>query len=310
MSIKKEKTLFYRRATWLIDGASSTLEYFVRQACNTLATVDGRTIVRNGQYLRCACMRGKTTGGLFLHIVTDTPGESASIVPHTASPALELAVATTTPPRGAEFMDGDAFVHIRDNNVFICTTGLRDGGIRAYLIELFRKARLGNIATQFELMRIANVNKIKLINTYGVKEIDLRATMFEATARYAKRKGETDGVLGVAAKHLGALFGNANEKIDDSLSIGVTLAIDRRRKTNISLGESRIKSIALDLVKDNEYDDYVIITGNGQRISKSELSIRSRVAIKAMGKSVDRGEAWAALASFYRELERSGALEE
>jgi len=159
-------------------------------------------------------------------------------------------------------------------------------------------------------MKVANVNIVNLINSQGVKEIDLRSTMYEATANYSRRKHKTDGALGAAGRHLKAIFGSANDTTEDSLSISLTIGLDKRRTKSISLGENRINEIAIDLANEDLYDDYVIITNTGQRISHNEIAIKTNVGIKAKGKSVDRDGAWAELMKFYLILKRSGATEQ
>lgn len=85
-------------------------------------------------------------------------------------------------------MDGDAFLYINGNDVCMCLTGLRDGSIREYLCDLFKKAALGDNAAKFDLQKVANIDKIKMLHKQGVKEIELRATMFQATHQYEVKK--------------------------------------------------------------------------------------------------------------------------
>ena len=308
---KKEKTINYRRATWLEHQNTNTLEYFIRLMEDKLPTVADKAITFDGnKSVTCAKIKLSKEGGVLLHIVADTPGEAASIVPRVGVLAKELDVGTTNPPDDAEFMDGDAFLLVRGNDVCICATSMRDGGIRWYLSETFRKANLSNSSTQFDLLKVADTSKVSVILAQGVKEIDLRSTMFEASARYASRKNKVDSALGAASKQLRAIFGSAHDVTDDNLSIGLTIGVDRRRRGNLSLGTERINKIAIDLVNDEDYDNYVIITNNGQRISRDELTVRTKVGMKAKGKSVDRDSAWGELMKFYMELKTNGATEQ
>lgn len=106
-----------------------------------------------------------------MHIAADTPGEEASIVPKAKKETEELDVGTVAAPTDAEFLDGDAFLYVKDDHVCMCTTGLRDGAVRQFLYEFFDKANLGRYATRFDLMKVANVDKLKMLRTQGVKEI-------------------------------------------------------------------------------------------------------------------------------------------
>jgi hypothetical protein len=308
---QREKTVSYRRAEWLNDDPSSiNLAMCLKQAAEKLTTVDERTIVRaNGQYVRVVSMK-PSKGGYLLHLTADTPGESASIVPKKAVAADEIQVRTAAPPSGAEFMDGDAFLYVNGNDVCFCTTGLRDSTIRQVLQDLFKLAAIRKDATQFDLLKIADVSKIKLLNSQGVAEIELRATLSTAAVSYNRRKQQPQSIVGAAAKQLKAIFGKEYDVTSDALRVMLILKADRRRK-GITLGDKRLKTLATSIINDQEDDDeYVIVTKGGQRIGPKEILMRSTVRIDSIGKSVQRDKAWKELQGFYEALESAGALEQ
>ena len=68
-----------------------------------------------------------------------------------------------------------------------------------------------------------------------------------------------------------------------------------------------MSTIARDVVEDED-DDFVIVTGNNQRISQKEVFIRQKVTIDRHGKSVLRDSAWKALRKFEAELKESGIV--
>jgi hypothetical protein len=169
----------------MADGhpRGTTLESCLKAAHNVLKTVQDRTIIRDsGQHISAVKRLAPRDGGFFLHITADTPGERASVVPKVKKDAEELDVGTIAAPDNAEFMDGDAFLYVKGDHVCLCTTGLRDGAVRLFLYEFFDKAGLGDHATKFELMKAANVDKLKMLRTQGVKEIALNASLYQATA--------------------------------------------------------------------------------------------------------------------------------
>jgi hypothetical protein len=310
MANQKEKTINYRRAMWIENQNTNKLEHFIRLMDEKLGSVEDKTICFAGKNITCAKLKLLEKGGILIHIVTETPGEAASIIPHVTSSSTEIDVDVTSPPEDAEFMDGDAFLLVHGNDVCICTTGVQDGGIRAYLSETFKKAKLSNSSTKFDLLKVADVNKIGTVLQQGVKEIDLRSTMFQASADYTRRKHKPDGIIGAAAKHFRAIFGSEHDVTDDNLSISLSISIDKRRKGQITVGTERINKTAVDLLNDDEYDDYAIILNNGQRISRDEITLNTKVNIKAKGKSVDREGAWDELGKFYLQLKGGGATEQ
>jgi hypothetical protein len=312
MSDTKERTVSYRRAEWLVDEPGSiNLASCVKQCCQRLKTVDERSFVRSsGQVVKLLSMKEESAGGVYLHITADTPGEAASVVPR-AGGVEEVEIATTEPPPDSEFMDSDAFVYISKNDVCFCSTGMRDGGIVYILQELFQKSKIRRDSTMFDLIKVADLSKLALINASGVKEIVIGAQLYKATLNYEKRKGHTVSILAAAAKQIKAILGKENDVTNDSLKVGLSLSVDRRFRGKIVLGERRIKELAVDLLRNQqEGDDFVIITNDGQKISPNELYVKMTALIEALGKSVTKESAWKHLRAFYLKLDKAGALEQ
>jgi hypothetical protein len=313
MAEKREKTLSYRRAEWLTDiPRGTTLESCLKAAHTVLNTVQDRTIIRDsGQHISAVKKLAPRDGGFFLHVTADTPGEEASVVPKAKRDTEELDVGTIPAPDNAEFMDGDAFLYVKENHVCMCTTGLRDGAVRLFLYEFFVKARLGDWANKFELMKAASVDKIKMLRTQGVKEIALNASLYQATAQYDKRKSTTGGLLRTLAKHIQAIVQQEIEDFDDSLRVQVTIRTDGRVRKHLSVGERRIEKLAADVVEHAEAnDDFEIVTNYGQRVRPDEIFLSETMIITAHGKSVRRTDAWDHLEKYYKRLRRAGALEQ
>ncbi|MEA2951169.1 MAG: hypothetical protein QOJ96_689 [Alphaproteobacteria bacterium] len=312
MVSKREKTISYRRAEWLNDDPSSiNLGMCLKQAADKLKSVAERTIVRaNGQQVKLVGMKG-SKGGHLLHFTADTPGESASIVPKKAIAAPdEIQVGTAAPPVDAEFMDGDAFLYVNGNDVCFCATGLRDSTIRHVLQDFFALAKIRKDSTAFDLLKIADVSKVKLLQSQGVAEIELRSTLSTATVSYNRRKHQPQSIVGAAAKQFRAVLGKEHDVTSDALRVMLVIKTDRRR-TGIALGEKRLKTLATSIINDQEDDDeYIIVTKGGLRIGPKEILMRSKVQIDSIGKSVQRDKAWKELFTFYEALEADGALEQ
>ncbi len=311
MAQKREKTLSYRRAEWLAGiPKGTTLESCLKAAHSILKTVEERTIIRDGgQHVKAIGKLAPRDGGIFLHIVADTPGEEASVVPKTKRGTEELEVATAPAPTDAEFMDGDAFLYVKDDHICLCTTGIRDGAVRQFLYEFFAKAKLGDHANKFELLKTPNVDKLRMMRTQGVKEIALKASVFEASAMYDKRKNTAGGLLRTLTKHLQAILQEELEEIDDSLRVQIIIKTDSRSRKNLKVGERRIESLAANVVQNAETDDdFEIVTGNGQTIKQHEVFLSETVQIDSLAKSVKRKDAWDHLEAYFRRLKASGAL--
>jgi hypothetical protein len=309
---KKDKSLSYRRALWLnADPTSISLASCIKQSTTTLTTVEERTVEReNGQRVQLAAMKTDNKGGISLHLTVHIPGEEASVVPETVTAESEIEVSTIAAPSGAEFMDGDAFLYVNGNDVCMCSTGMSDGAIQYFLQQLFKAAQIRGDATQFLLEKISDVNKIRLIQRQGIKEIEIRGVLFQASLSFSRRKDQAQSIIGAAAKQIRHVLGNDHDVNSDALQVGLTVKTDRRRK-GLKLGERRVQTLATDLIRNQEDgDDYVIITKEDQRIGPKEIFMKSTVAIDSKGKSVDRDKAWKELYGFYQSLDGAGALEQ
>jgi hypothetical protein len=310
MEDMREKTISYRRAHWLNENPTVTLEKYVRNANQKLAALTDRWVLLGDQTVRLAKPKNAATGGLLLHLTTETEGEFASIVPKPMPTVTELDLKTQAPPNNAEWLDGDAFVYVADNHVCICTTAVPDSAIKHFFWEYFRKAKLTEEAHRFDLLKVADISKIKMLRTQGVKEVEIRASMFKASASYQKRKAQAISSLGSAVKHLKAIMGNANEVNPDAIRVCLTLKTDERAK-GLVLGEKEIENIAADVVKNAEPgDEYVILTKSGQKITPHELFVRTKVEIERDGKTVRCADAWLELVKFFEEMKADGVLEE
>jgi hypothetical protein len=206
-------------------------------------------------------------------------------------------------------MDGDAFLYVKDDHVCMCTTGMRDGAVRLFLYELFAKAKLGDWANKFELMKAANLDKLKMLRTQGVKEIALNASLYQATAQYEERKSTAGGLLRTLAKHIQAIVQSEIEDFDDSLRVQVTIRTDGRVRKHLSIGERRIEKLAANVVEHAEaHDDFEIITSYDQIVRQDEIFLSETMYLATHGKSVKRSDAWDHLEKYYNRLKKAGAL--
>ena len=287
---KREKTVSYRQAVWVEHVRGIDLEWCIREAHAKLKTLEERTIGYSGTLTMSAKqknVRADSKGGLLLHLVTETPGEAASVVPKVSARSTSLDLRTESPPADGEWLDGDAFVFVKGDHLCFCSTGIRDGATSWFLHELFKKAKLRQNFSRFDLAKAASITKLRLLHSQGVKEIEIKALVNRAVAHYEKRKATTYGAAGAAGKFLRTIWQAPNDYTNDSLKLILSLKVDKRFFGGVKLGEKRIEKLADDIVKNAEKgDDFSIITRTGQRITQSEIFIRSKVLIQSEGKTV------------------------
>lgn len=310
MKTRRDKTLHYRRAEWTNNG-SFTFEECLGEAYRALNDVEDRTIMRaNGQCIRWLKKREPHSGGIFVHIAADTPGEEASVIPIPKKGTAEADVYTASAPSDAEYMDADAFLYVVGNHVAICLTGWRESTVAQFIFDIFEKAELADEKMQFELIKVANTKTLAMLRKEGVKEIDLRASLFKATVEYENRKTSTSGILRAVGKHIGAIFKDEEAPLDAGLRVAVTISTDKRVRQHTALNSKRIQKMAVDVFKNStSSDDFVIVTNAGNRIGSDDVSIREIVEIESQGKSVRRDKTWERLEVFFKRIRRDGFLE-
>jgi hypothetical protein len=308
----RNKTLSYRRAEWFGSGNTPGLEKCIRQALSQLKTVEDRTIHRDGRTAKVARASDSTTGGLLLHIATETPGESASVVPKAGPNADALDLRTEAPPDDGEWLDGDAFLYATADNICMCTTALHEAAVAAFIIRLFEKAKVPTHYRNFFLLKVADVGAVTLLQREGVKEIEMRATLYQASANYIRRRTQILGVLGTISREIKGFLKKPDDVTPDSLRVMLTIKADYRRPgREIALGEREMEEFAQDLIKNvEEGDEYVIITKTGKRITPNEIVVRETALIESSGKTVDRDKAWRELLSFHDRLAGTGVFEQ
>ena len=178
MAIQKEKTISYRRTVWF-DGAGTTLERCIRDAHAQLKSIDERTVGDGGRLMRSAKQKENSpSGGVLLHLTAENPGASTSVVPHVPKTARSLDLKTEQPPSYGEWLDGDAFMLIKDDHICICTTDIRDRAIEYFFKELFRKAKIRQDSTRFQFQKNSRHKQNKALTlARSSRSRDIRCTL-------------------------------------------------------------------------------------------------------------------------------------
>ena len=311
MDEPRRKTISYHRAEFFgAQPNSINLGLCIKQATDKLHTAPLRSIERaGGKTMRIAHFLPDDRKGYYLHLTVDTPGQHTSVVPKISGEAVEIKVGTLAPSNDWEFMDGDAFLYVRGDDICLCATTVRTGSIVYFLRELFRAAAIRKDAYNFNFRHAVDTAKLAMIQRSGVKFVRLRGTLYKSSLDYQKRKAKAMGLLGFLSNQVRAFVGTPRLASDDALKVELTLTVDGHRKGGLALGHRRLQALAISLVEDEESDDqYLIITNDNQEITSSEIILRSKADIDSMGKSVQRDAAWAALREYYDSLVENGSL--
>ncbi len=311
MSDEKKKTLGYRKAEFFVPVAK-TLEQYLSEAHTKLPDVTQRRVAMPGHLvLECRKHQNQASLGVFLHIAAYSPGEHASVVPMTSG-TQPADVTTTPPPDQCEFMDGDIMALVVGNHVLLCSSNLHEKKAERYMVEVIDAAKIDTNASKFALSKKADVDKVRLIQSQGVKSINLNATLFDATLDHLERTTVRKRIGGKLMDEIKALILEDQDAAElegaENLSAHVILKYDSRR-TDSTIGRQSIESLASQMIEDGD-DGFTIETLGGEKIKGTDITLRKTVSLPKHGKSVFCGDAWRALEQYYYELRDGGLLEQ
>lgn len=311
MTTEKKKTLSYRKAEFFVPVAKN-LEQYLAEAHTKLPHVAQRRVVMPGHpVLECRRHQTQDSLGVLLHIAAYTPGEHVSIVP-TARGTEVSDIATTPPPDNCEFMDGDIMALVSGNHVLLCSSNLHEKKAERYMVEIIDSAKIEANASKFGLCKKADVDKVRLIQSQGVRSINLNATLFDATLDQIERTTVRKKIGGKLMDEIKALVfeDQGAEQLEqaENLSAQVILKYDSRKKGS-TLGRQSIEALASQMIEDGD-EGFTIETLGGETIKGSDITLRKTVSLAKHGKSVFCSDAWRALEQYYHELRDGGLLEQ
>lgn len=177
------KPIHYVRATYNPNSApKGTLESLLRRAMRRLGSMQETEIAMSHLGVVSVRHRKVSTGEpVQLAIGAGTPGE------HMTTMGLRVigeydTDKTSNPPNDRAFKLSDAYLLIEGNDILLITDGhIRAPSVAAYLRALLDKADLEAAASAFELKKVTNQEKQRVLATEGIKEIHLKTNMYRAT---------------------------------------------------------------------------------------------------------------------------------
>lgn len=309
MAGDKIRTLFYRRVVWF-EGAKRNLQSFVDSAHKKLSTTQSRTFLHNDVEIQGLSIQ-KAKHGSFIHVAAYVPDQTTSLVPR-PSKAKSKQTDTEDPPDNFNFMEGDVFIYVVKNNLIICPSGARESVAFSYLRKLLHHGGHSDIAGDFEVEAVANIDKVKLLKQEGVKKIKLDSTLFEASVDYMERKTTKMTMLNSVAKDFMEIFAKDKNtdlrSIEDleNLSVKVEISFDSRKKGG-EIGRERIEKAAGKFI--NEEEGFSIVTGDGKTLTPEEVRISQKIKLAGHGNSVFRSDVLISAEGYYQDLKEAGVLE-
>ena len=162
-------------------------------------------------------------------------------------------------------------------------------------------------------MRIANPDKVAIIEAVGVKRVDLKIDIAEATA--AELIDGTGGgdvwnnITDSLAKAFQAIPSQDEtvEQIRQAEKGTMKVSINVP-KGNLNAAKEGLAQLSEEVVEDEKSESCLIHLGNGDTIKLKEVSICKQVKLEAAANSVSVFQAWEAMQEYIGELIDNGQV--
>ncbi len=304
------RTLEYRRARFVAPGQN--LEELTRQAWGQFPTHLDRGVPRTDRSIVTGMKEQDQRGsGFALHCARYYDRQGVGTIP--MAPAAQVDLGERQPDADENFLNADFFALIRGNHVVCLNCGRNGGALRSYLSGLFKKAGMAREAQMFELTRVGNPNALAIIERVGVKSIDMKVDISEATAVELIEVEGGGGFGQIAKRAIGEAFRSLTARDAELRQLRqaeqgtVTVSINVR-KGDLSAARDGLDHLAGEIAEDENADGYVINLRDGAVIKPDEVSVKKAVKIEAHANSVSVFQAWDELRTYMEELEENGQL--
>ena len=294
-----------------MGSAPDTLEDVLRTLHRQFKTRDDRLIQQsNASYLDCSEYSDSLSEGVFLHVLAYTPDEEMSVV--IKEGRSNSILSTTKAPNGSEFWDGDIIVICRRNDLVMCANSTHERTFDRYVVGLLQRAKRDDAASLFQIIPVANVSKVQMLQDSGVKSIRLRSGLHSTTLDRVAEKSIRNKIFGPISREMRQYIRRNREFEEilaaENLTVEVLLKFDSRRRGG-EVAQDAFKKFGEDVLETDSGDQFEIETLDGQRLKSDDLQLRKRVQLPAHGKTVISIEARRELEVYFRELRQQGALE-
>lgn len=308
----KSRTVTYLRAVWH-DRNDLQLASLLEAAHDKLPTTEKRTFAYRDGTLQ-GISHKRSEGGIYGHIAYAVEGEPASLLKKPCD-LPEHDLTEQDPPEGHDYMRADGFFFVRENHVIVCTSNLNSAAIRSYIRALLAEAEQEGPGLQLE--NVANTDTLTVLAEEGVRNIQLEASIYQATHSYIDRgrdRSFRERVIGGVGEAILSMIGAGNTALrsiaqDENVNVRVALILDQKSKKSGLVGTERIKEAA-GLLLDEGSDQYLIETRAGTKIRPGEIRLQRTIRVPTQGNSINRAQTWDALYAYFDELQREGRLEE
>lgn len=307
------KTAYYLKA--LRDDKSIDLQELVINARKKHNTVDkSEKPLAGGDTLRIQHFKNPDNNPTFLHIAKYTPGQKASTIGRKADKEEEDEQ-NKAAGKDREFKTGDSFLLINKNNVVFCSSGITLNQTLQYLnIITAQEFQTKDKIIPINLIPAANISKMKLIQSQGIKEISFYACAYKLAVPKSEKRGfaKIPEALSNALVAYVSKDKSASElKAQEDIIVGTTIKLHGASRA--SFESKALINMAAELIlreTDDSMDNFLLTTLADEIITPSQIRLQTKIKVDKEGDSVNYLSVWRSLISYMNELKSGELLEQ
>ena len=302
----KQRSLFYRRVTW-INGVNNNLEQLMTQAHTMLLTTEKRTFEYNEGQIQGLSIESRPTG-FFCHVGYCIPSQPASLIPIPSQNKMQDTSVQEPPPKH-DFLQGDIFFVIKDNHIILCPSNLNEHAAIDYIKQVLEKTGKEYLLREFSIDSVIHANKLKILNDEGVKKVSLNTAIYTATHDYVARKSVKESMISGVRHVLEEFLCESDEsqevKNKENLSVKLEISFDSRKKGEIC--KKKLEALAEKSINE---EGFTIITRKDKKMTYDEIRISTKAILAVEGSSVSKEAAWNDMEAYFKKLKSTGMLEQ
>ena len=248
---------------------------------------------------------------VLLHIASAVIGKTALAIEMDCDKDYDDGAEQNAPTKH-EFVDGEAYLLVKDQHVIFCSHGLTLKAVENYLNRLLHSE---DVDERFEFTPIGNIDKLQLINRSGVKQVDFSATIFKMTQDELNENAEKmrksrfsrilDGLTREVKKAFAKDLSEEEKKILEELQVDVSVKLMGNTRASLE-ARKFVKNEARTMLSDDLSPEVEFITGNGETIKSSDIQLHKMINIKKLNNSnsLEYEDAWLGLGNYFDELKQ------
>ncbi|PKP71840.1 MAG: hypothetical protein CVT82_00265 [Alphaproteobacteria bacterium HGW-Alphaproteobacteria-4] len=251
--------------------------------------------------------------GVFLHCARYVEQQAVGVVP--MAPAETVTLTERYPGNDENFLNSDFFALVSGDHVITLNAGRSAGALHRYLHQLFQRAKCPESWTQFDIVRIADINGLRRIDAGGgVEKVQLDLAIEEASAGVVRDEAANPTMVQRLRRPLvqmlqslvradGKAAGAAQSRKG---TMRVMISVPGR---DLEVAKSGLDGIAEQIVADEEAEDYVIWLRSGESIKPGEIAVKKKVSVVRSANTVQPGEVREEMLRYLAELRQARQTE-